>query len=373
MATANFELQMKISFTIKIFLFTSVLILNSCGTPTTVIKRGQIEEIDKERIIMQGIALNTYYKRLERINNLAYPLLLESIDFCKNNIKYDLGIKTISLNQIDKRFQNAASDKLFITEEQKVLFVIKDSPGYIAGIRSGDIIKTLSSKSFKWVNDDIFLNNERKNYSKEKVEITIKRKNLIDANNTSTIDKILTFNIKPNAICGYGVFLVQDDSLNAYADGKNLYVTQGMLRFIDEDKELQFILAHELAHNTEGHISKRTNNSILGTILDIAAAGAGIDTRGSFGAIGAQMYSQDFEREADYVGLYILAKSKIESTNIENFWRKLAAESPGSTINYNSSHPTSPERWANIKETQKEIRYKEENGIDLKPERVKNN
>ena len=70
------------------------------------------------------------------------------------------------------------------------------------------------------------------------------------------------------------------------------------------------------------------------------------------------MYSQDFEREADYVGLYILAKSNIDSSNIENFWRKLAAENPGSTINYNSTHPTSSERWANIRAAQKEIQYK---------------
>ena len=73
MATTNFKLQMKNTFSITIFLLTLVLILNSCGTPTTVIKRGQIEEIDKERIIMQGIALDTYYKRLERINNSSHP------------------------------------------------------------------------------------------------------------------------------------------------------------------------------------------------------------------------------------------------------------------------------------------------------------
>ena len=85
-----------------------------------------------------------------------------------------------------------------------------------------------------------------------------------------------------------------------------------MLRFVDEDRELQFILAHELAHNIEGHINKMTNNSIIGTILDIAAAGAGIDTSGSFGAMGAQMYSQDFEREAEYVTEPEGAKS--------NFW-----------------------------------------------------
>ena len=82
------------------------------------------------------------------------------------------------------------------------------------------------------------------------------------------------------------------------------------------------------------------------------------------------VHPQDFEREADYVGLYILAKANIDSSNIENFWRKLAAESPGSTINYNSSHPTSQERWANIKEAQKEIIFKMENGIKLLPERI---
>ena len=28
-------------------------------------------------------------------------------------------------------------------------------------------------------------------------------------------------------------------------------------RFINEDKELQMVIAHELAHNIEGHIEKR--------------------------------------------------------------------------------------------------------------------
>ncbi len=198
-----------------------------------------------------------------------------------------------------------------------------------------------------------------------KISVIRKAENLV--NNTQ--DELIEFEIIPNKICNYGVVLAQNDSLNAFADGNNLYLTTGMLRFVDEDRELQFILAHELAHNIEEHIDKRVNNSILGTIIDIAAAGAGIDTRGSFGAMGAQMYSQDFEREADYVGLYILAKSNIDSSNIENFWRKLAAENPGSTINYNSTHPTSSERWANIRAAQKEIQYKITNNLELLPER----
>ena len=47
-------------------------------------------------------------------------------------------------------------------------------------------------------------------------------------------------------------------------------------------------------------------------------------------------------------------------------------ENPGSTLNYNSTHPTSSERWANIRATQKEIQYKIENGIALQPQRKEN-
>ena len=367
MVNANSKLQVNNNLLKIILILTLVVFLNSCGSPTTVITRGDMSVIDKERIIMQGIALDTYYKRFEKLNNLAYPLLTKSTEFCGSRIKYDIGLKTISLNQIDKRFRKAAKEKLMITESQKVLFTIDGSPSAKAGIRSGDIISEVSTLNEKWENDDIFENNEKKNYSKEILEVSVIRKN----KTTEDIqqEELLEFEIMPKKICNYGVVLAQNDSLNAYADGNNLYLTTGMLRFVDEDRELQFILAHELAHNIEGHIDKKVNNSILGTIIDIAAAGAGIDTRGSFGAMGAQMYSQDFEREADYVGLYILAKSNIDSSNIENFWRKLAAENPGSTINYNSTHPTSSERWANIRAAQKEIQYKINNNLELLPER----
>ena len=367
MVNANTKLQVKNNFIKILITLTFGMLLVSCGMPTTVIKRGDSTVIDRERIIMQGIALDTYYKRYEKLNNLAYPLLTKSTEFCGKRVKYDIGLKTISLNQIDKRFRKAAEEKLSIIENQKVLFTINNSPSDKAGIRPGDIISEVIISDKKWKNDDIYENNEKRNYSEKIVKIFVVRKIQTAENNIQ--DELIEFTVVPNKICNFGVVLAQNDSLNAFADGNNLYLTTGMLRFVDEDRELQFILAHELAHNIEEHIDKRVNNSILGTILDIAAAGAGIDTRGSFGAMGSQMYSQDFEREADYVGLYILAKSNINSSNIENFWRKLAAENPGSTINYNSTHPTSSERWANIRAAQKEIQYKIDNNLELLPER----
>ena len=142
-----------------------------------------------------------------------------------------------------------------------------------------------------------------------------------------------------------------------------------MLRFIEEDKELQMVIAHELAHNIEGHIEKKGNNYLLGTIVDLAAAGAGVNTRGTFGSLGAQMYSQDFEREADYVGMYILANSGIEREGVANFWRRMSVENPRS-ISYASTHPSSSERWVNIEAVNKEIDKKIRDSEPLLPERI---
>ena len=177
MVNASSKLQVNNNLLKIIITFSLLVFLSSCGSPTTVITRGDTSVIDKERIIMQGIALDTYYKRFEKLNNLTYPLLTKSIEFCGNRIKYDIGLKTISLNQIDKRFRKAAKQKLLITESQKVLFTIDSSPSAKAGLKSGDIISEINTFSEQWKNDDIFKNNEKKNYSKETVKISIVRKN----------------------------------------------------------------------------------------------------------------------------------------------------------------------------------------------------
>ena len=177
MVNASSKLQVNNNLLKIIITFSLVAFLSSCGSPTTVITRGDTSVIDKERIIMQGIALDTYYKRFEKLNNLTYPLLTKSTDFCGSQIKYDIGLKTISLNQIDKRFRKAAKQKLLITESQKVLFTVDDSPSAKAGIKSGDTILEINTLNEQWENDDIFKNNEKKNYSKEIVKISLVRKN----------------------------------------------------------------------------------------------------------------------------------------------------------------------------------------------------
>tara|TARA_Y100001935_G_scaffold255062_1_gene266298 strand:- start:210 stop:1337 length:1128 start_codon:yes stop_codon:yes gene_type:complete len=343
----------------KIFLLIAIaLICSSCESPTTITSRGLDSENEKERAIMQGIALETYYNRVEKLNNIAWPILSSSLNFCKENITDTIGIEVISLNEIDKNYRNAASEKIGLTNEPQILYVVESSPADISGLKKKDKIIKISSPEYSWGGDDIIKNTRKRIFGKNKIRVKVERDN-----------EILIFEVNPVKICNHRIILRQDNSLNAFADGKNIYITQGMLRFIDEDKELQMVIAHELAHNIEGHIEKKTNNYLLGTIVDLAAAGAGVNTRGTFGSLGAQMYSQDFEREADYVGMYILANSGIEREGVANFWRRMSVENPRS-ISYASTHPSSSERWVNIEAVNKEIDKKILESKPLLPERV---
>ena len=70
------------------FLVLLVILLNSsCEAPTTITARGLNSDTEKEKIIMQGIALETYYNRIEKLNNIAWPIIQKSTAICGNLLK----------------------------------------------------------------------------------------------------------------------------------------------------------------------------------------------------------------------------------------------------------------------------------------------
>lgn len=80
----------------------------------------------------------------------------------------------------------------------------------------------------------------------------------------------------------------------------------------------------------------------------------------------AQAFSQDFEREADYVGMYILARAGKDLETVPHFWREFAQVNP-SAISYASTHPTTAERFERLQQIAEEIRQKETAGEPLLP------
>lgn len=171
-----------------------------------------------------------------------------------------------------------------------------------------------------------------------------------------------------------------DTSLNAYADGTSVHVSPAMVRFAAQDQELAFILAHEFSHNIMRHVEGKQRNAMLGTLLgvaaDLAATSQGYDTQGQLGklgmGIGANAYSPAFEAEADYIGLYLLARAGYEYKNAPAFWRRMSVENP-QAIYTGSTHPSNAERYVNMNKTIAEIDYKKANNVPLIPEFKKGN
>lgn len=182
--------------------------------------------------------------------------------------------------------------------------------------------------------------------------------------------------------CRYDIKLVtepEDEARvpNAYADGNTIFITLAMLAITNSTEELAFILSHEYAHNVLTHVDKKTRNAMLGmlagTLADRLLATRGFETGGQFGEVGAQLgasrYSVDYEREADYVGLYILQRAGYDVRKAEEVWRRMAAANPQS-IYIQSTHPTSAERYLSMQAIIEEIQIKKKAGQPVLPNRA---
>ena len=67
--------------------------------------------------------------------------------------------------------------------------------------------------------------------------------------------------------------------------------------------------------------------------------------------------NQDCESEADYIGLYLMARAGFNTADAVIFWKRLTGEKP-KIIEYAKTHPTPEERVTRLAETHGEIQQK---------------
>jgi predicted Zn-dependent protease len=174
--------------------------------------------------------------------------------------------------------------------------------------------------------------------------------------------------------CVYEFVLDKSSTINAYADGKKIIVTHGMMDFANTDDELAVVLGHEYAHNIMGHIKAKKQNislgNIFGSMVDVLANSQGVSTGGVFSELGtmagAYGYSKEFEKEADYVGLYITGSAGYDIDKAPEFWRKMSLRDEKS-IHNGFTHPTNPERYIALGKTIREIKRKKQRKQALLP------
>jgi predicted Zn-dependent protease len=184
--------------------------------------------------------------------------------------------------------------------------------------------------------------------------------------------------IKTSVTCAYPFELSpagERDGLAAFTDDKKITISPSMMRFAKTDTALAIILSHELAHAILGHVQAKQQHALtgkmMGALLDSLAATQGLKSQGEFKKageeIGALTYSKEYEREADYVGLYIMALAGYDIKAAPDFWRKISVKEQA-IASLSLTHPSNPERAVMLKKTADEIIAKQQHKQPLIPE-----
>ena len=341
------------------------LLLTACAAPTTqriqVSNDAQAIEVERQ----MDIAFEDRLRDMQRVRNIYAKLAVNATDICVKNVRPMLGVFAATVDDF-KEFAPSARRLLNLDSTLKVIDLTPGMPAEQAGLKKGDVIKLINGRISPTGQDAqkelAALLEEELKKSPDSITVMIER---------ADVGQQIT--VKPIQACGYRPQLVSGDAVNAYATGEILAVTTGMMRFVRDDTELTLVIAHELAHNAMSHIDAKKQNAAVGAVGDILLA---ILTRGayrqsSFSQAGAGAYSQDFEAEADYVGLYVMARTGVAIDDAPRFWRRMGAANPSAIGNksHTASHPSTAERMLALEKAVVEIKEKQSKGLPLVPEK----
>lgn len=138
----------------------------------------------------------------------------------------------------------------------------------------------------------------------------------------------------------YHFYLIDSNVINAFAvPGGYIAMHTGILTKSESESELASVIAHEISHVTQSHISRKLENSrfdswlALGALLAAAAAGGAEAAQAAFGLSQASIidrqltYSRAYETEADSLGIRLLSRAGFDPSAMPVFFKRLLDES----------------------------------------------
>ena len=136
------------------------------------------------------------------------------------------------------------------------------------------------------------------------------------------INKLSPYTLKKK----YNIYIIKSDKVNAFATiGGNIYVYTGLLDFVENNDELAFIIAHEIAHIDEEHVVRKYKKLMM---LSNLTQLFGKDEKFSQLALSTSLilsapFDHIDEYDADKQGLKMHVKAGYDPLKGINFFKKL--------------------------------------------------
>jgi len=134
-------------------------------------------------------------------------------------------------------------------------------------------------------------------------------------------------------------FLINNNELNAFAFfGGHVGIHSGLLTTADNESEFASVIAHEISHVTQRHLARRLESQSKSQALTMTAMLSGIlialvNPAVGMAALSASMaasqqasinYTRSNEKEADRVGIALLANSNFDPQGAPSFFSKMS-------------------------------------------------
>ncbi len=165
----------------------------------------------------------------------------------------------------------------------------------------------------------------------------------------------------------YRFTVLDSTTVNAFAlPGGYIYITRGMLAYLNSEAELAAVLGHEIGHVTARHSVRQhgtaTMTGLLGAVLSASTGIQGIDTLSNLaGTAIVRGYGREHELEADRLGAEYLAKTGYDPNGMlevvgvlknQEAFDKLVAEKedrePAAYHGLFSTHPDNDQRFQEV-------------------------
>jgi hypothetical protein len=313
----------------RIALVTGLLFLSSCASAAPSLRTVNVSpgEAAAESQFQRQLVLEQHFANDHRVQSIRFRLGRGALPFCTDNTKWTFGLAVANQYSFGPSDQSLARRSFGFRERLRILYVIPGSPAHEAGLQSGDYIARVNGATIQPGADAKSRYLSAADWrSGQPIELVIDRNGLKKTTLT------------PVQACDFKIKMTQSQRVAALARKDGILVSKGMLWFAGEH-ELAFVIAHELVHLMRNHLRMI----------------------GKFG-----VSQKEVEAEADYIGLYVMARSGYKISHAPRFWRRMAANFPRMQ-GPARTHPATSYRFVAMRNAVTEINGKLASGQALMP------
>ncbi len=200
-------------------------------------------------------SLSDLHQRKNRVATIAHHIFIANQAVCPNTMN-NYGFTALSLNR-DKHGKLSADGKIWaqalhIGPGSTITTVIPHSAADRAGLQVGDTL--LSINKVRWPSNSEHkafyqaLNSAVKSPS---MQMTVSRQN-----------KEYGFLLVADKSCDADIILTREQDAEGFASNSSIVIGVGLEQLLEDDNELAFVIAHELAHIILGHTAPEKKKAL---------------------------------------------------------------------------------------------------------------